>query len=363
MSFWKGKNVLVTGHTGFKGSWLSLWLQNLGANVIGYSLSPPTNPNLFNIAKVKENMASIAGDIRDYKCLVDVIKKFKPEIVFHLAAQSLVRKSYKDPIETFSTNIMGTVNLLEAFRQSDNGRVVVNITTDKCYENKEWLWGYRETDSLGGYDPYSCSKACSELITNAFRKSFYQNEDVLIASARAGNVIGGGDWGKDRLVPDIIRAIIDNEEMFLRNPHAIRPWQHVLEPLNGYMLLAEKMWKERSRFAESWNFGPSDENVITVGELAKRLIRLYGNKIQYIYDNSIQPYETQTLRLDSSKAKAELRWKPILGIDDTLKWTVDWHKAFDRNDNMKKITLQQIKNYQMLRRQDNARTNMQILWN
>lgn len=349
MSFWNDKKVLITGHTGFKGSWLSLWLQNLGANVIGYSLSPPTVPNLFNIAAVKENMTSIEGDIRDYRCLVDVIKKFKPEIVFHLAAQSLVRKSYKDPIETFSTNIMGTVNLLEAIRYCDNVRVLINVTTDKCYQNKEWIWGYRETDSLGGDDPYSCSKACSELITSTFRRSFYQEEDILIASARAGNVIGGGDWSADRLIPDIIESLICNKQILLRNPYAIRPWQHVLEPLSGYLMLAEQMWSLGNGYGEPWNFGPSDENMITVGELSERMISLWRSKIQCVYDNKIQLQETQILKLDSSKANVKLRWKPILGIDDTLKWTVDWYKAFDSNDNMKKTTLQQIKNYQMLR--------------
>lgn len=349
MTFWNGKKVLVTGHTGFKGSWLCLWLQKLGAEVIGYALEPPTNPSLFKLAKVDENMLSIIGDIRNNKMLVDAIRKYKPEIVFHLAAQPLVRKSYYNPIETFETNVMGTANLFEAIRISENVKVVVNVTSDKCYDNKEWAWGYREIDSMGGYDPYSCSKGCSELITNSFRQSYFNGKGIYLASARAGNVIGGGDWAEDRLVPDIIKSLINNKILLIRNPLAIRPWQHVLEPLNGYMMLAEAMWNNGEKYSEAWNFGPNDDHIITVKELADKLTKYWdiNSEIKLSLDSDL--HEATLLKLDCSKSKLKLQWNPRLNLENTLMWTTDWYKKYISNsDQMKAFTLMQIDNYENL---------------
>ena len=350
MTFWSGKKILVTGHTGFKGSWLCLWLQRLGAEVVGYALEPPTTTNLFQLAQVENNMISIIDDIRDREKLINVIKTHKPEVVFHLAAQPLVRKSYANPVATFETNVMGTVNLLEAIRFSESVRVVVNITSDKCYENKEWSWGYREIDSMGGYDPYSCSKGCSELVTNSFRQSYFKEKKIYLASARAGNVIGGGDWAEDRLIPDIIKSLINREPISIRNPFAIRPWQHVLEPLNGYMMLAEAMWKHGEKYAEAWNFGPDDNHVITVGEITNKLTKLWKENSEIKDDSSKQPYEAMLLKLDCSKAKIRLGWYPKLSLQDTLMWTMDWYKEFVlKNEDMKKVTLKQIEIYEKLR--------------
>ena len=264
-AFWKGKRILLTGHTGFKGSWLSLWLQSMGAPVVGYALAPPTNPSLFEVAEVGRGMTSVIGDIRDLEHLCAVFAEHKPEIVIHMAAQPLVRYSYIEPVETYSTNVMGTVNLLEAVRGTDSVKAVVNVTSDKCYENREWVWNYRENEAMGGYDPYSNSKGCAELVTAAYRNSYFHSEKykehgVALASGRAGNVIGGGDWAGDRLIPDIMRAITQNLAVNIRNPHAIRPWQHVLEPLSGYLMLAQKLYEEGAAYAEGWNFGPSDED-------------------------------------------------------------------------------------------------------
>lgn len=349
MSFWSGKKVLVTGHTGFKGSWLCLWLQSLGAKVTGYSLEPPTTPNLFKLAKVEENMISIIDDIRNRERLISVIKECKPEIVFHLAAQPLVRKSYKNPVETFETNIMGTVNILDAIRFCEDTKVVVNITSDKCYENQEWLWGYRETDSMGGHDPYSCSKGCSELITTSFRKSYFKEKGISLASARAGNVIGGGDWAEDRLVPDLIKSFINKQNPVIRNPAAIRPWQHVLEPSKGYMMLAEAMWKYKNEYCEAWNFGPEDNHLITVGELAERLTKLWGENLEIKYDSNRQLHEATLLKLDCSKSKIRLGWNLKLSLKDTLEWIVEWYKKFaEGTDNMKSISLKQIEVYERL---------------
>ncbi|MBU3170209.1 CDP-glucose 4,6-dehydratase [Clostridium estertheticum] len=351
MTFWSGKKVLITGHTGFKGSWLCLWLQKLGAEVIGYALEAPTVPNLFKVAGVQENMTSIVADVRNKERLFNVIKTYKPEIIFHLAAQPLVRKSYANPVETFETNIMGTVNLLEAIRFSESVKVVVNITSDKCYDNKEWSWGYREIDAMGGYDPYSCSKGCSELITNSFRKSYFNEKNIQLASVRAGNVIGGGDWAEDRLVPDIIKYLIKSESVSIRNPFAIRPWQHVLEPLNGYMMLAETMWQNGEKYSEAWNFGPDDDHVITVGELTDKLTKLWKGNLEIKKDNRKQPHEATLLKLDCSKAKLRLGWHPKLNLEDTLIWTVNWYKEFVANRNaMKEVTLKQIEAYERLRR-------------
>ncbi|RMD04341.1 CDP-glucose 4,6-dehydratase [Clostridium autoethanogenum] len=350
MKFWNGKKVLITGHTGFKGSWLSLWLQKLGAEVIGYALDPPTNPNLFSMAKVNENMISVIDDVRNNERLSYTIKKYKPEIIFHLAAQSLVRKSYKNPIETFQTNIMGTVNLLDAARISDSVKVVINVTSDKCYENKEWPWGYRETDSMGGYDPYSCSKGCSELVTNSFRNSFFKEKNIFLASARAGNVIGGGDWAEDRLVPDVIKSLINDIGPSIRNPYAVRPWQYVLEPLSGYMLLAVKGWNSNGKYGEAWNFGPDDTHVKNVEEVANSILKRLGKKFDIAYDRNVKSHESQMLKLDCSKAKSELGWYPSLNFDETVEWTANWYRAYLEKADMQQFTLDQIDKYEKLKK-------------
>ena len=355
-SFWHGKRVLITGHTGFKGSWLSLWLHNLGAEVVGYALQPPTHPSLFETINLQKNITSIHGNILDRENLAGTFEKFKPEIVFHLAAQPIVRKSYAEPIDTFNTNVMGTVNLLDVVRKSDSVKVVVNVTSDKCYENKEWTWGYRETEPMGGHDPYSCSKGCSELITNSFRNSYLNEQNIHLASARGGNVIGGGDWAEDRLVPDIIKSLSNNQFPIIRNPYAIRPWQHVLEPLSGYKLLAEKLWEEGHKYAEGWNFGPENENIITVSELVNQLMSFWGinDEAACAIDSSIQPHEAQLLKLDSSKAKYKLGWNQRLTIDQTLEWTTDWYRAFMNHADMQKFTLSQIEAYEKLRSNNNG---------
>ena len=349
-SFWHGKRVLITGHTGFKGGWLSLWLKSLGAEIVGYSLQPPTSPNLFDSIGLEKDITSIHGNILDRESLANTFDKYKPEIVFHLAAQPIVRKSYADPIDTFNTNVMGTVNLFDVIRKSESVKVVVNVTSDKCYENKEWTWGYRETEPMGGYDPYSCSKGCSELITNSFRKSYFSDQNIYLASARAGNVIGGGDWAEDRLVPDIIKSLSNNQFPVIRNPFAIRPWQHVLEPLNGYKLLAEKLWIDGHKYAEGWNFGPENENIITVSELVNQLMNFWGvnEEAACSLDSSNQPHEAQLLKLDSSKAKYMLGWSQKLPICQTLEWTTDWYRAFNDHADMKKFTLSQIEAYEKL---------------
>lgn len=348
--FWRGKKVFVTGHTGFKGSWLTLWLQKLGADVTGYSQQPPTEPSLFELARVNENMVSLIGDIRDYDRLLDAIRASQPEIIFHMAAQALVRKSYLNPIDTFSTNIMGTVHLLEAVRHTDSVRVVVNVTSDKCYENKDWVWGYREDDPMGGYDPYSSSKGCAELVSAAFWNSFFKPQSksplsVALATARAGNVIGGGDWAEDRLVPDIIRSILNSKPVIIRNPSAVRPWQHVLDPLNGYMILAENLWDKGDQLCGGWNFGPSDSDTVQVGELTERIIQLWGDNAQWLRDEAEQPHEANYLKLDCSKARQKLGWRPKLTLASAIEWTVEWYRMCARNEDVRKITLEQIENF------------------
>lgn len=349
-SFWNNKRVLITGHTGFKGSWLCLWLHKLGANVVGYALEPPTEPSMFETLYLDNVIDSVIGDIRDSKRFTDILEEYKPEVIFHLAAQALVRASYTNPVLTLETNIIGTANVLECARQCKSVKVIINVTTDKCYENREWAWGYRENDTLGGYDPYSCSKACSELVTNSYRKSFLNSNGILLASARAGNVIGGGDWAEDRLVPDIVRAFINNNYPSIRNPHAIRPWQHVLEPLRGYMLLAEKMWNEGEQFAQAWNFGPNDNNIVSVREVTETFAKKWGmqENSPYSINDGEQPHEAQILKLDCSKSKSKLGWMPILDIDKTLDWTCQWYKAYNNSDNMIKLTLEQIDCYQKI---------------
>jgi len=350
-NFWKQKTVLITGHTGFKGSWLSLWLQSKGANLIGYSLPPPTEPSLFEIAHVAENMKSIEGDIRDLDHFRSTIAKFKPEIIIHMAAQPIVRISYKDPIETYSTNVMGTVHVLEAVRLSDCVRVCLIITSDKCYENKEWLWGYREQDRLGGRDPYSSSKGCAELVTSAYRESFFsgvkdRGQDVFVASTRAGNVIGGGDWAQDRLVPDIVRGLIENRPTTIRYPNAIRPWQHVLVPLSGYLALAEHLWDFGKKFEGAWNFGPREEDAKPVWWVADYLIRKWGQNARWIKDQNQIAHEDTLLKLDCSKARMLLRWEPKLELEMTLDWIVRWYKAYVAGKDMREETLGQIARYE-----------------
>lgn len=353
--FWHGKRVLVTGHTGFKGSWLSLWLHLLGAQVSGYSLPPPTSPSLFEVAGIKDCLTRhIEGDVRDFDHLKAAMEKEHPEIVLHLAAQSLVRRSYRLPLETYATNVMGTVNLLEIVREVRDIRVVINVTSDKCYENKGQVWGYRENDPLGGYDPYSSSKGCSELITGAYQRSFfhpntYPQHGVGLASVRAGNVIGGGDWGEDRLVPDIMKAYLSGGVAEIRSPHAIRPWQHVLEPLRGYLMLAEKLATHGPEYAEPWNFGPLESSANSVGWLVEQIGKLCGPEINWKMDDRQQPHEAHFLKIDSSKAKNRLGWQPLLSLETGIEWTVSWYKSFkDHPASIRPVMESQIISYQNL---------------
>ncbi len=327
----EGKTVLVTGHTGFKGSWLSIWLRELGANVIGYALEPYTANDIFVVAGVGKKIASNIGDIRDFDHLKGFFLKYHPEIVFHMAAQPLVRLSYEQPKLTYDTNIGGTVNLLECCRASDSVKVIINVTSDKCYENKEWLWGYREDDTLGGYDPYSSSKACSEIITAAYRNSFFNMNNKSLSSVRAGNVIGGGDWREDRLVPDCIRALKKGEPVGIRSPHSVRPWQHVLEPLSGYLLLASRMYEDGEKYAGAWNFGPDRGSMITVGELVGKLLACWGSGMYKDLSGGLEnePHETRCLMLDISKVAGLLNWRPTLNVGEAIEYTVKWYKAID----------------------------------
>jgi CDP-glucose 4,6-dehydratase len=344
--FWEEKTVLITGHTGFKGSWLSIWLNMLGANLHGYALQPNTKPNMFEMAGVKKTIKSNISDIRDYKKLLAVMKKCQPQIIFHLAAQPLVRQSYKNPLETYQTNVLGTANLLEAARYINSVRAVVVITSDKCYENKEVNCAYKESDRLGGYDPYSSSKACAEIVTAAYRNSFFKDSDVAVASARAGNVIGGGDWAADRLAPDCIKAWIKNKTVVIRYPKAIRPWQHVLEPLAGYIILAEKLYKYGNKFAQAWNFGPENKNIKNVEFLVDSLAKLWGKKTKWKKISKKQPHEAMLLKLDCSMAKTRLPWKPCWNIEKTLEKTIQWYKTYLKNPkDTTTITLEQINQY------------------
>ena len=352
--FWRGRRVFLTGHTGFKGSWLSLWLKRLGAELTGYSLEAPTQPSLFELAKVERGMQSIIGDIRDMDSLKLSLQAFKPEIVIHMAAQSLVRQSYQSPIDTYSTNVMGTVNLLESIRQTDSVCAVVNVTSDKCYENREWLWGYRENEKMGGYDPYSNSKGCAELISAAFRSSFfnpndYDNHGLALATARAGNVIGGGDWAKDRLIPDILSAFGSGKKVKIRYPDAVRPWQHVLEPLSGYLFLAEALAKKGPEFASGWNFGPNDDDSKPVSWIVEQMAFRWGKEAGYTIDKGSQNHEANYLKLDISKARSQLGWHPVLRLNDTLDLTIDWAKALHSGADISAFTDQQISQYQKLR--------------
>jgi CDP-glucose 4,6-dehydratase len=352
-TFWAGKRVLLTGHTGFKGSWMALWLQSMGAQVVGFALAPSTQPNLFEMASVAQGMTSVLGDIRDLAALQAVLHKHRPEIVIHMAAQALVRASYQNPVETYATNVMGTVHLLEAVRQTPGIKAVVNITTDKCYENREWAWGYRENEPMGGYDPYSNSKGCAELVSAAYRSSFFNPQDharhgVALATVRAGNVIGGGDWAADRLLPDILAAFEQDRPATIRNPHAIRPWQHVLEPLRGYLTLAERLYEEGPDFAEGWNFGPNDEDAKEVGWIATQMAELWGGNASWTTDSGEHPHEAHYLKLDISKARGRLGWHPTLRLPDALRLIVDWAQRHRAGADMRAHTLAQIQQYQLL---------------
>tara|TARA_B110000008_G_C16938418_1_gene551503 strand:+ start:553 stop:1641 length:1089 start_codon:yes stop_codon:yes gene_type:complete len=355
-SFWINKKVFITGHTGFKGSWLTLWLQHIGAEVTGYALPPPTQPSLFKVAQVEQGMTSIIGDIRDGVLLTNAIQKAEPDIVIHLAAQPLVRQSYVDPVMTYSTNILGTVQLLESVRQTPSVRAVVNVTTDKCYENKEWVWGYRENEPMGGLDPYSSSKGCSELVTASYRSSFFNTvrdgeHQVALATARAGNVVGGGDWANDRLIPDVLRAINSGQSVKIRNPNATRPWQHVLDPLNGYLVLAEKLYTEGQAFAEAFNFGPAQEDVKSVQWVVEQIIKSWGEGATWHLDKGTHPHEAHYLKLDCSKARLMLGWHPHWNLTQALQAIVAWHKvhsdsAYQSSSKaMRTLCLQQIKEY------------------
>jgi len=352
--FWKGKRVLLTGHTGFKGSWLALWLRRLETQLVGYSLPAPTTPSLFECAAVSERMVSVLGDVRDFPRLKEVMALHNPEIVVHMAAQSLVRPSYDDPITTYATNVMGTTHILEAARRTSGVRVVLVVTSDKCYRNQEWPWSYRENDALGGRDPYSSSKACAELVTSAFWDSFFasaqEGQGTGVACARAGNVIGGGDWAAERLVPDIMRAIENGGPVVLRNPNAIRPWQHVLEPLSGYLLLAEKLWCDGPAYSEAWNFGPRDSDAKPVSWLAEELLRRWRADLSWKADGTEQPHESQFLKLDCSKAHARLNWAPRTDLSLALDWVVEWHKAYRDRRDMREVTQAQIAAFMALQR-------------
>lgn len=347
---YKNRRVLITGHTGFKGSWLSLILHQLGAEVYGYALDPPTSPSLFKEARLNELVTSRIADIRELDILKDFLQEVQPEIVIHMAAQPLVRESYRMPVETYSINVMGTVHLLEACRNTPSVKAIVNVTTDKCYENQEWHWGYRENEPMGGYDPYSNSKGCSELVTSAYRNSYfnpnsYSQHGVAVASARAGNVIGGGDWANDRLIPDFIRSITNGEKLLIRSPYAIRPWQHVLEPLTGYLKLAEKLFSEGSKFAQAWNFGPDDADAKNVEWITNTICILWGESASFEIDENPQPHEANYLKLDCSKAKAELDWYPRWNIHRTLEKIVSWNKDFIAGKDIRKVTIEQINQY------------------
>lgn len=347
-NFWRGRRVFVTGHTGFKGSWLCLWLQQLGAEVTGYALAPATQPSLFEVASVASGMCSLIGDIRDASGLKAAMTRAQPEIVFHMAAQALVRESYISPIETYSVNVVGTAQVLEIVRVCPSVRAVISVTTDKCYENREWYWGYREIDRLGGHDPYSSSKAGAELVTSAYRSSFFAANErpVAIASARAGNVIGGGDWSRDRLIPDILAAIERGQAVSVRYPEAIRPWQHVLEPLSGYLTLAEHLFGDDGpNYAEAWNFGPSEDDAQTVRWVVEKMLERWGSG-SWTCDNRSQPHEAAYLKLDCSKARSRLSWLPRWTLDQTLESIIDWHRSYLRGDDMQATVFSQIARFE-----------------
>ena len=344
--FWKNKKVYITGHTGFKGSWLSIWLLNMGAKVKGYSLPVDTKPALFEEANLANEMESEIGDIRDLEQLTDSIQNFNPDILIHMAAQPLVRLSYKEPVETYTTNVIGTGNVLEAARKCSNLKAIVSVTTDKCYENKEWEWGYRENEAMGGHDPYSSSKGCAELVTSAYRRSFFNSKNTAsLASARAGNVIGGGDWSEDRLIPDILKAFKKSDPVVIRNPLATRPWQHVLEPLSGYLVLAQELYLNGDEFAEGWNFGPKDEDCKPVSWILDEMVKNWGSNASWCLDKNNNPHEAGFLKLDCSKASIRLKWNPKWSLQLTLKSIVDWYKLYIEGGDVKKQCLKEIETY------------------
>jgi CDP-glucose 4,6-dehydratase len=343
---WAGRKILITGHTGFKGSWLSLWLHSLGADVTGYALPPPTDPSLFEAARIADLIDHVEGDVRDLAHLAAVVARARPEMIFHLAAQPLVRLSYEQPVETYAANVMGTVHLLEAARKAPEVRAIVCVTSDKCYENREWAWPYRESDPMGGHDPYSSSKGCAEIVAAAYRNSFFGADGPALATVRAGNVIGGGDWAADRLVPDLVRAFEAGASPLIRAPGAVRPWQHVLEALGGYLMLAERLMTGERGFADAWNFGPADEDARPVSWIVERMrIAWGGGASQALPDTGPRPHEAGLLRLDCSKARAALGWRPALTLERALEWIVAWHKETGAGEDARAVTLAQIAAY------------------
>lgn len=344
--FWRDRSVFLTGHTGFKGGWTALWLAHLGVKVHGYSLEAPTTPNFFTETRLRDYLqSSTTADIRDLPKLASAMSAAKPSVVIHMAAQPLVRASYEIPVDTFTTNVIGTVNLLEAARYAETVQAIVNVTTDKCYENREWLWPYRESDRLGGYDPYSGSKACAEIVATAYRKSFLFKADIQLANVRAGNVIGGGDWAPDRLIPDFLRASDVGQALRVRSPDAVRPWQHVLEPLAGYLMVAERLVTDGAEFAEAWNFGPEDSDAKPVSWIVDRLCRKIADA-RWELEEAPQPHEAGLLKLDSTKAKTKLGWAPRWSLETALDKTLEWHLAWKHGQSMANVSLQQIKAYQ-----------------
>lgn len=356
--FWSGRKVFVTGHTGFKGSWLSIWLQQMGAEVVGYSLPPLTNPSMFEAARVSDGMVSIEGDVRDAESLSQALADHKPEVVIHMAAQALVKTAYNNPVDTYSTNVMGTLNVLEAARKAGHTKVIVSITSDKCYENREWVWGYRENDPMGGHDPYSSSKGCAELLISSYRDSYFNPSNsnftpMSLASVRAGNVIGGGDWSADRLVPDTMKAILEGESVLVRRPNAIRPWQFVLEPLRGYLDLAEQLWEHGDEYVGGWNFGPDVEQIQPVSWIVDYLTTQWGEGAGWMLDGAQHPHEDHFLKLDTAKAKGLLGWTPELPLSVVLDWIVEWYKSYSNEQDMRFVTEKQIAEYESLINRDN----------
>ncbi|OHT18215.1 CDP-glucose 4,6-dehydratase [Edaphosphingomonas haloaromaticamans] len=343
---WAGRRVLVTGHSGFKGSWLALWLHALGAEVTGFALPAPTDPSLFAAARLTGLIRHVEGDVRDPAAVRRVVAEARPEMIFHLAAQPLVRLSYREPVETYATNVMGTVHVLEAARQAEGVAGIVCVTSDKCYENREWVWPYRESDPMGGHDPYSSSKGCAELVVSAYRNSFFSEGGPAVASVRAGNVIGGGDWAEDRLVPDLVRAFRQGAAPVIRSPEAVRPWQHVLEALGGYLMIAERLLAGEARFADAWNFGPADDDARPVSWIVDRMKAAWGDGASAAMPFSgARPHEAGLLRLDCSKARAALGWRPALALEDAIDWIVEWHRAVDDGHDPRAVTLAQIAEY------------------
>src|SRR5260370_558043 len=352
-NYWKSRRVFLTGHTGFKGGWMSLWLEALGASVTGYAMPPPTQPSLFEQAGIAKSLRSIFADIRDFDRLKKAIGDCRPDVVIHMAAQTVVGRGYEDPIETYSTNVMGTVNLFEALRQLGQRCAVVNVTSDKCYHNREWVWADREYDAIGGHDPYSNSRGCAELVTSAYRDSFFppaaqERHGVALASARAGNVIGGGDWTVNQLIPDLMRAFLAKRACLIRNPSATRPWQFVLEPLRGYLILAERLLEDTKAFASDWNFGPADPAAKPVSWIAYRLVRAWGTRATWTRDGAVYPHEAQSLKVDASKAKSHLNWHPVLPLGSAIEWIVTWYRSFQERADLGKLTRAQIKEYETL---------------